>query len=108
MPETKAKYMTKNYNGDTPQIVWTINVDVPGFSNVAVVYNLLASRQQLIDLRRDWSEENAAPVIVEVQNWPPAYGDSPFDKAAPGLVTNWICSQGPMLAITSWRNDPKD
>ena len=78
---------------------------IPGFEEVTVTYNLMASEDALDAFQRSMGVERNE-IIQDVKGWPGGeHGDDPFGKAAPILFRVWGVKQI-TEAIKEYISDP--
>jgi len=86
-------------------IAQVVKCPIPGFTEVEVTYNVMASNKQFDALGRGLDKETAEGVILEIKGWP-LNGTDPYGEDAPSLWRRWLGRNGAAVAIITKLNDP--
>lgn len=95
-------------------IAQEVKVTVPGFEEVVIVYNLMATEAAADEFIRRMGgpgldgKPSHEGVILEVRNWPAGeYGADPWDRGrSPSAFRAWASRAGWGLAMKAFIQDP--
>lgn len=87
------------------QTEYAITCPLPGFEQVKVTYNLMATGRQIDEFQRSMGKEEAAAVVVKIEGLPEKYS-GPTDLELPMAFRVWYSGKGPIKAALEYASDP--
>lgn len=87
------------------QTEYTIICPLPGFEQVKVTYNLMATGRQIDNFQRSMGKEDADTVVAKVEGLPDTY-TGPTDVDLPMMFRVWYSGKGPIKAALEYAQDP--
>jgi hypothetical protein len=91
------------------EITHAIRCELPGFEQVTVTFDLMATQQQVNNFVRHMGADGTQTgVVAAVEGWPSdEFGPDPWDiKRVPGVFHAWVSKKGWALAMKAYLDDP--